>query len=590
MNSKRKTKLRQYSVDYLAYGFVPAPDNENAPICLICMKTLSNESMRPSKLKNHLQTKHSHIKDKSLDYFKNLKKNYFSRKTVSTMFEMHSLNLDKGLLASYEISNLIARAGKAHNIGESLILPAVNIVISKVMNSNSFETIKSIPLSNSSVSRRIDEMSNDVENQLISLLQTREFALQIDETILCDNVAILMAYVRYWNNDELAEEMLFTRKLNVDTKGDTIFQELKEYFDQHKLPLRNILSCATDGASSMIGRYRGFISHLKKLVPNVLCIHCVIHRQHLVAKNLGGRLYDSLDTVIKAVNYIKSHPLQDRLFRQLCVENEEDYNHLILHTAVRWLSKGNCLRRFVELWDSISTFFMNNELGKKINVAKCDIFYLTDIFQKLNALNKELQGNHCNLIRCKEAVCSFITKLKLFKNNISRRNFTHFPYLDLVHSELNDNDICVYCEHIAQLQGDMKIRFDDIIAMQIPDWIINPFDTNINNVDSELQESLIELQNDHSAQIRFKRGFEIMWLNNHTINKYTELWERAKLFLVAFPTSYLVESGFSRMLQLQIKERNRLEITKRGDLRLALTKLKPDIEKIVSHHQAQGSH
>ena len=44
------------------------------------------------------------------------------------------------------------------------------------------------------------------------------------------------------------------------------------------------------------------------------------------------------------------------------------------------------------------------------------------------------------------------------------------------------------------------------------------------------------------------------------------------------------------MLQLQIKERNRLEITKRGDLRLALTKLKPDIEKIVSHHQAQGSH
>ncbi|KAF2880241.1 hypothetical protein ILUMI_25935 [Ignelater luminosus] len=40
----------------------------------------------------------------------------------------------------------------------------------------------------------------------------------------------------------------------------------------------------------MLGRYREFISHLKQNVPGVLAIHCVIHRQHLVA----GRLPESL--------------------------------------------------------------------------------------------------------------------------------------------------------------------------------------------------------------------------------------------------------------------------------------------------------
>ncbi|KAK4883492.1 hypothetical protein RN001_006811 [Aquatica leii] len=37
----------------------------------------------------------------------------------------------------------------------------------------------------------------------------------------------------------------------------------------------------------MDGHYRGFISHLKQNVSGVLAIHCVIHRQHLVAKNLS---------------------------------------------------------------------------------------------------------------------------------------------------------------------------------------------------------------------------------------------------------------------------------------------------------------
>jgi len=49
----------------------------------------------------------------------------------------------------------------------------------------------------------------------------------------------------------------------------------------------------------------------------------------------------------------------------------------------------------------------------------------------------------------------------------------------------------------------------------------------------------------------------------------------------------VVSAQLSIFLQ---KKRNRLEITDRGDLRLNLTNLKPNIENLLSKHQAHPSH
>jgi hypothetical protein len=82
------------------------------------MSTLSNESMRPCKLRLHLETSQKDKKDKSLDYLKKLRDNFQTRQTVKQMFNEKAPNVDKSLLAFYEISKLIAKAGKPHNIGE----------------------------------------------------------------------------------------------------------------------------------------------------------------------------------------------------------------------------------------------------------------------------------------------------------------------------------------------------------------------------------------------------------------------------------------------------------------------------------------
>ena len=62
------------------------------------------------------------------------------------------------------------------------------------------------------------------------------------------------------------------------------------------------------------------------------------------------------------------------------------------------------------------------------------------------------------------------------------------------------------------------------------------------------------------------------------------------MYFIAFPTSYLVERSFSAVALLLSKQRNRLKITDRGDLRLLLSEFQPDVEKLVSLHQAHSSH
>ena len=72
-------------------------------MCLICMTDLSNEGMRPSKLKIHLENKHKDNKDKSINYFKKLYGVFLRRNTIDSILSKAKAKLDKGLIASYEI-------------------------------------------------------------------------------------------------------------------------------------------------------------------------------------------------------------------------------------------------------------------------------------------------------------------------------------------------------------------------------------------------------------------------------------------------------------------------------------------------------
>ncbi|UYV81375.1 hypothetical protein LAZ67_20000980 [Cordylochernes scorpioides] len=113
---------RKYVEDYLKYGFIPSVNDPSLPFCLICQKTLSNETMVPSKLLRHIETNHQEQMNNPISYFENIRSSFQKQ---SKKFKKFMTTSDEAQTASYMIAQLIARKKKAHAEAEEIILPAL---------------------------------------------------------------------------------------------------------------------------------------------------------------------------------------------------------------------------------------------------------------------------------------------------------------------------------------------------------------------------------------------------------------------------------------------------------------------------------
>ena len=589
MSKPNKIKVRQYSVEFLKFGFIPAGHDNRAPFCLLCHQTLSNESMKAGRLEAHLRVKHPNNSNSDLEYFNSLKQKFNSRSKITTLFAAQNTSHNRTFEASYEISLLIAKHGKNHTIGEELIKPAISVFMKTVLQKDD-KDVSAMPLSNNTVSNRIDDMAKNVEEQLIETLKSRKFSLQMDESTFRDSEALLLTYVRYIDHEKFQEEMLFCESFETTVTTVDIYSKLKNYLDSNKIPIQNIVSCAADGAPAMMGKKKGCLKLLKNENPNMLTVHCVIHRENLVAKKLSPVLNEILESVIKCVNSIKANAKCERLFRQFCVDKSAEHVRLLLHTEVRWLSKGNCLKRFMELFDELSDFLSDKIEFKFLSTrdGKAYVSYLADIFEKLGNLNKQLQGAYITLVDAKTKVFGFITVLELCQKNVFEINLSQFYWLNKC--DITNTVTMVIVDHLKMLIKDFNDRFGDLKAMNFPSWLTQPLLVDVSDAAVQYQEELSELKHDESVITLFKLKGTNMWLCDEVVKKYPNITTLARELLIHFPSSYLAECGFSAVADLLHAKRNRLEITKRGDLRLKLTKLSPRIKDICRMRQAQGSH
>ena len=147
------------------------------------LSCLRNESLRPSQLQNHLEKNHPGLKGKDIEYFKRLQ-NGLKRQRLdnSGSFALTDKKLTE---ASFEVSILIAKQKKAHNIGETLVKPSALAMVRIVLNEESERKIQAIPLSDNTVQRRIALMANDIKEQVVTEVKDKAlfglFALQLDE-------------------------------------------------------------------------------------------------------------------------------------------------------------------------------------------------------------------------------------------------------------------------------------------------------------------------------------------------------------------------------------------------------------------------
>ncbi|XP_066978963.1 zinc finger BED domain-containing protein 5-like [Macrobrachium rosenbergii] len=290
-------------------------------------------------------------------------------KRKETESEPHSSKC--GESSKHTKTRKIARCKKAHNIPETLVLPAAMDKAEIMLGESSANKLRSIPLADNTVGRRISD-SGDLSDQLTDALKYSHFGLQVDEATDVVKDAHLISYVRYISANEIKEDLLFCEPRVGRATAAEVFNMIDNFFSEHGINWDNCVGLCTDGAQSMSGRHA-------------------------------------------------------RLQALLCKDFGAEHTALLYYCESRWLSRGKVLQRVYEFRNEIATFLCEHK-NRDGGLFTDDYFiqklaYMVDIFEKLNHLNQSMQGPHVNIFTQSDKISAFMKKIELWKRNVENNIF-----------------------------------------------------------------------------------------------------------------------------------------------------------------------
>ena len=158
----RTSEKRKYDLSYLSFEFTSViNDKVKKAMRLFSLKVLVADSMRPGKLKRHLETAHSKYVDKTKEFFQ--RKLEELNKQKQTFNEVVHFPSD-ALLASYLVSYRIAKCKNPHAIAETLVLLAAIDLVKTTFGESYAKQLRQIPLAGNTIGRRINDISEDICN------------------------------------------------------------------------------------------------------------------------------------------------------------------------------------------------------------------------------------------------------------------------------------------------------------------------------------------------------------------------------------------------------------------------------------------
>ncbi|KAK7909442.1 hypothetical protein WMY93_014126 [Mugilogobius chulae] len=316
----------------------------------------------------------------------------------------------------------------------------------------------------------------------------------------------------------------------------------------------------------MTGAQKGFVALLQKsLGKKLLAFHCIVHQEALCAQMFPQECTEVMNLVIQIVNKIMAKGLNHRQFCSLLQEAESEYSDLLHHNKVRWLSRGEVLKRFAACLDHIKTF-----LERKGNTA----------------------------LQLLEDVLAFERKMTLFAGDVQKGTFSHFPSLKAM-QEANNNVDCDYFHRaIVVMQSAFRDRFSEFrkekstlsfplapLSVDVSLLNMDPF-TDVSRPDLELELADIvdkemwtskfvtltaELENVARQKARLAQIHKWSDIENlpkpdkmvfETWNELPSTYENMKKYafgvLSIFGSTYICEQLFSNVNYIKSKYRSRL--------------------------------
>ena len=240
-----------------------------------------------------------------------------------------------------------------------------------------------------------------------------------------------------------------------------------------------------------------------------------------------------MSVVVSVVNYFRARALKHRTFRVFLEEVDAEYEDLVYHTEMRWLSQGRVLQCFVALKEEFLQFLKNEP--KKFEEFESeswnhDLFLLCDITAHLNDLNTQLQGKDLIIFQLVGVVKAFKMKLRLFRSQLLKGETTHFSTC-AQHLELG--------EKFAQQLEILMQEFDRRLTLSQKEnlrfkVVEDPFSMDPEEVPIQLQLEVIELQASSVCKTKHRKSSLFNFYRSLNSDKYKHLVQLAKKTLIIF--------------------------------------------------------
>ena len=177
-------------------------------------------------------------------------------------------------------------------------------------------------LSRTAVTRRIEEIGENISKQLQSKADTFEyFSPAFDESCNMSDTAQLSVFTCAVAKDlSVHEELVGIIPFHDTTRGINIKEAVLNVL-HNKIPnlsLSELDGLTTGGAPAMTGKENGAVALLKKylqesdFILDFITLHCFIHQESLSAQSI--KMTHVMNVVVKCVNEILAKELKHRQF------------------------------------------------------------------------------------------------------------------------------------------------------------------------------------------------------------------------------------------------------------------------------------
>lgn len=303
---------------------------------------------------------------------------------------------------------------------------------------NSFLTLQRLNGLNVEYKNLSHDTTSDIQDCIVKLLdndllfrlkKSPVLGLTLDESTDISVEKKLVLCIKYLEEGFVPKTEYLTNIKLPAGDSDTIVTVLADTFQSLGIPLASVVSLATDGASTMMGKRNGVGVQLKdKYCPYLVHTHCLAHR---LALGCGDSLKDN--SVIRNFRnmfngvYAFFHTSANRT--SLLSEMQGIYNDPVLKMKepheIRWLSVYDSVEAVFRSYPSLVATFKSlssnaTASGYHTYFQKEKNAYLTayfaDIHSELSLLSKTFQRDNLHFIEVKGLIETTVNELQEIVN------------------------------------------------------------------------------------------------------------------------------------------------------------------------------